>query len=341
MTRTATGADPSREVSVKHERLHGECAPPQQVVSLNVTPCLVIGLLMLIFLAVPPNLCRGEQGDDLPNILRSGFLARVIADVDPRDAQATLELMTKEVSRNIGLNTSPRVVLYPDTSSMIAAVSRGELDMVSLPTIDYLRLRNTVPLVPAFVGLHKDGVGLRFVLITHRDSEIRSISQLKGKTLFSLSANKHESAHVWLNVLLQKEAKGNPSTFFRRIKEVDKLSQGIMGVFFRQADCALVTRAGLDAARLLNPQLEKQLVVIAESRELSDGVTCFPAGMPEKTRHILSNAVMQMSSSATGRQLFTIFMTSGVAPFKRIYVEGLEELLREESSLKSGLARKR
>lgn len=303
---------------------------------------LMIAIILSIILpAFPLRNCLADESADLPKILRSGFLARVIADVDPRDAQATLELLTMEVSRNMGLKTSPKVVLYPDTSSMIAAVRRGELDMVSMPTIDYLRLRDTVPLLPAFVGLHKDGVGLRFVLITHRDSGIRSISQLKGKTLFALSANKHEPAHVWLNLLLFKEAKGNPSTFFSRIREVDKVSQGIMGVFFRQADGALVTRAGLDAARLLNPQLDRQLVVIAESPELSDGVTCFPASIPEKTRHILANAVLQLSSSATGRQLFTIFQTSGVIPFKGAYLEGLEELLREESVLRSRLARKR
>ena len=341
MNRTATGADPSREVSVKHERFHGECAPLQHVVSPNVAPCFIIGLLMVIFLAVPPNLCRGDQGDDLPKILRSGFLARVIADVDPRDAQATLEIMTREVSSNLGLNSSPKVVLYQNTRSMIEAVHRGELDMVSMPTIDYLRLRDAGFLIPAFVGLHKHGVGIKFVLITHKESGIKSINQLKGKTLLTLSTNKHEPAHVWLNMLILKVTKENTASFFRQVKEIEKVSQGILGVFFRKADAALVTRAGLDAAILLNPQIEKQMIILAESRELSDGVTCFPASMPEKTRQILSRAVLQMSTSTSGRQLFTIFQTSGVVPFKEAYLEGLEELMREESCLKGRIVRKR
>jgi ABC-type phosphate/phosphonate transport system substrate-binding protein len=282
-----------------------------------------------------------DQDESIPKILRSGFLARVLADVDPRDAQATLELMTREVARNLRLNTSSKVVLFQDTRSMLESIRNGELDMVSMPSIDYLRLRGTASLVPAFVALHKEGVGLKFVLIAHRDSGIRSISQLKGKSLLALSPYKHEPAHVWLNVLLLKEGKGNPADFFRQIKEVDKVSQGIMGVFFRKADAALVTQAGLDAARMLNPQLERQLVVIAESVELSDGVTCFPSSMPEKTRQKLSQAVMQMSTSTSGRQLFTIFQTSGVVLFKEAYLEGLDEFMREESGLKGRIARKR
>jgi ABC-type phosphate/phosphonate transport system substrate-binding protein len=307
----------------------------------RLTTSLILLSLTVFQLNAPQRTCLADESAELPKVLRSGFLARVIADVDPRDAQATLEIMTREVSRNLGLITSPKVVLYQDTRSMFAAVRIGELEMVSMPSIDYLRLRETASLVPAFVALHKEGVGLRFVLITHRDSGIRSISQLRGKTLLTLSTYKHEPAHVWLNVLLMKEGKGSPATFFRQVKEVDKVSQGIMGVFFRKADGALVTQAGLDAARLLNPQLDRQLVIIAESPELSDGVTCFPASIPEKTRQILSKAVMQMSTSISGRQLFTIFQSSGVVPFKGAYLEGLEDLLREESILRNRLARTR
>jgi ABC-type phosphate/phosphonate transport system substrate-binding protein len=342
MTKTATGPDSSREVSVKHERLNGEWAPPQrQICSLNMMPCLIIGLFMVISFAVPPNLCRGDQGDDMPKILRSGFLARVFIDVDPRDAQATLELMTREVSRNMGLNTSPKVVLFPDRKSMTEALRRGELDLVSMPGIEYLHIRETIPLTPSFVGAHNNGMGTRYLLITRRDSGIRSISDLKGKTLIDPCANKHEAGHVWLGILLMKEGRESPASFFRQVKETGKVSQAIMGIFFRQADGAIVTRAGLDAAKLLNPQLDRQIQVIAESGNLNDGITCFPASMPDKTQRALSNAIMKLSTSTTGRQLFTIFQTSGVIPFKAAYLEGLEGLLREESSFRSRSARKR
>jgi ABC-type phosphate/phosphonate transport system substrate-binding protein len=296
-------------------------------------------LILLMTLQAPS--CRGEQGGDIPKVLRSGFLSRVYADVEPRDAQAALELLTKELSRRMGLGTSPKVIMFPSARAMSDAVRRGELDLVTLPGIEYLRIRDTVSLIPSFVGAHNNGMGTRYVLISRSDGGIRSISDLKGKTLYVPSAVKHEAGHVWLDVLLMKEGKGNTDAFFGHMKETAKLTQGIMGVFFGKADAAVVTRAGLDASRLLNPQLERQLMVLAESRDLIDGITCFPAAIPEKTRRALSEAVAQLSNSTTGRQLFTIFHTSGAIPFRPVCLEGLEDLLRDQKRLKAKTAKRR
>lgn len=296
--------------------------------------CVILAAAFLMVASLPVPISAG-QGDSMPKVLRAGFLSRVFSDIDPRDAQATLELLTRELSRNMGLNTTPKAIVFPDTKSMADAIRRGELDLVSLPTIEYLRIRETVSLIPSFVGAHNNGMGTRYVLITRSDSGFRSISDFKGKTFFVPSANKHEAGHVWLDVLVMKEGKGNPATFFRQVKEAAKVSQAIMGVFFRQADGAIVTRAGLDASRLLNPQLDRQLVVLAESHNLSDGITCFPATASEKTRRTMANAVTQLSNSTTGRQLFTIFQTSGTIPFRPAFLEGIEDLLREQRRLKA------
>jgi ABC-type phosphate/phosphonate transport system substrate-binding protein len=274
-------------------------------------------------------------------VLRSGFPSKIIADVDPRDAQATLELLTTQISRNVGLNTTPRVLLYPDVKSMMEAVRRDELELISLPSIEYLRLRDRSILIPAFVPLHTDGTGIRFALITRNDSGIRSVADLKGKTLLGISANKMEIGHVWLEQLLLKEGKESPALFFRYFKETNKFSQAIMGVFFRQADAALVTKAAIDAAKMLNPQLDRHLRVIAESRELSDGVTCFMAKSSEKMRRNLLNGIMKINDNPSGKQLLTILQSSGIAPFKPSHLTGLEELLREQGLLKARQAKKR
>ena len=148
-------------------------------------------------------------------------------------------------------------------------------------------------------------------------------------------------ALIALANILMKEGKGSPSVFFRQVKESTKVSQAIMGVFFRQADGAIVTRAGLDASRLLNPQLDRQLVVLAESHNLSDGITCFPSTASDKMKTTLVKAINKLNESTTGRQLYTIFQTSGTTPFKPAYLEGLEELIREQDRLRVRLAKRK
>ncbi len=309
-----------------------------------VRPATVISLItLLLCLAIflnPESSLAGDR-NDLPHVLRNGFVMKVIADVDQRDAQATLELLTGRISRNLGLNTTPRVTIFPDMKRLMEAVRRDELEVISIPSIDYLRLRDRGMLLPVFVPMHVDGTGLHFLLITRADSGIRSLADLRGKTVLAISSSKLEVGHVWLENLLLKEAKESPASFFRQFKETAKLSQAIMGVFFRQADAALVTRAGLDSAKLLNPQIERQLRVIAESNELSDSITCFPAKSSEKMRRALLNAVLKITDDPSGKQLLTILQSSGITLFKPSHFAGLEELLREESRLRAKLARKR
>jgi len=300
---------------------------------------LTVGILAMIFFVSKPSL--GGERDEMPKVLRAGFLSCVFSDVDSRDAQASLELLTCEISRNMGLKTTPKVIIYPEIKSMTDAIRRGELDLISMPTIEFLRIREKFKLIPAFVGAHNNGLGTRYALITRRDSGIRSFADLKGKTLFLPSFSRHEPSHVWLDVLLMKEGNGNPAMFFHQVKETQKVSQAIMGVFFRQADGAIVSRSGLDASRLLNPQLDRQLVVLAESRDLSDGVSCFPADASETMRRALTKAVIQVNNSPSGRQLYTIFQTSGALLFRPACLDGLEDLVREQKRLKSKGAKRK
>jgi ABC-type phosphate/phosphonate transport system substrate-binding protein len=299
--------------------------------------CIIVSLLQWTLL----DTVAAGQDDDMPKVFRAGFLQRVFLDTDPRDAKAALEVNGREVSRAMGLTASPSVVMFSDMASMAEAVRRGELELATMPTIEYLRIRGTVPLIPSFVGANNNGQGQRYVVIVRKDSGIRSFSDLKGKSVLLPLLSRHELGHLWLEVLLMQAGKGGPDSFFRQVRESPKVSHAIMGVFFRQADAAVVTRTGLDTSRQLNPQLETQLTIVAESGNLSDGVTCLIPTTPEKFRNSLYRAIMHLNESSSGRQMYTIFQSSGVTPFKASYLEGLEELLREQSRLKTKSAKRK
>jgi ABC-type phosphate/phosphonate transport system substrate-binding protein len=212
---------------------------------------------------------------------------------------------------------------------------------VTMPSIEYLKLRKTTPLIPSFVASNNGGQGTRYVIITRKDSGIRSFAGLRGRSLLlpSLVSHVQDPGQLWLEVLLLKAGKGARGSYFSQIKGAPKMFNGIMAVFLHQADAAVVTRAGLDTSRQLNPQLA-QLTVVAESRPLSDGVTCLNPRTPEGFRNKLYQELLRLNDSSEGRQMYTIFHVSGMVPFTAACLEGLEELVNEHERLK-GLSEKR
>ena len=302
-----------------------------------------LSLVLVVLLAglFPTLVAAAEPSGVMPKTLRCGFLQRVFYDTDPRDAKAAIEVQGREISRSLGLNTPPQVVLFPDLPSMSTALRHGDLEMVTMPTIEYLNLRKTIPMIPAFVAANNGGLGTRYVIIARKESGIRSFADLKGKSILLPSVIKHESGQLWLEVLLMRAGKGTRDPFFRQAKESPKLFNAIMGVFLRQADAAVVTRSVLDTSRQLNPQLENQLMVVAESGNLSDGVTCLIPATPETFRNKLYREVLRLNDTSGGRQMYTIFQSSGVTPFKTQFLVGLEELVDEHNRLSGTLTKRK
>jgi ABC-type phosphate/phosphonate transport system substrate-binding protein len=298
-------------------------------------------LLLLTFLSGHlPDPVAAEPTGAMPKVLRTGFLQRDFSDLDPRDAKAAVEVQCRELSRSLGLGSTPLVTIFSDMQSMSAAVRRGELEMVTMPGIEYLKLRKTVPLSPSFVSADNGGLGTRYVIITRKDSGIGSFAGLRGRSLLLPSLASHDLGQLWLDVLLLKAGKGARDSFFGQVKSPPRMFNAIMGVFLRQADAAVVTRAALDASRQLNPQLEAQLTVVAESRNLNEVVVCLIPGTPEKFRNQLSRDIARLNDTGRTRQLYTIFHTSGIKSFSPACLEGLEELVTEHDRLK-GLAGRR
>jgi len=304
----------------------------------RVSLCLL--LCSFIFWQLPGSVAA-EPGGATPKVLRTGFLQREFSNLDPRDAKAAIEVQCREISRSLGLIPPPQVIFFPDMQSLRATVRRGEIELVTMPGIEYLKLRKTTPLIPSFTSADNGGLGTRYVIITRNDTGIRSFADLKGRSLLLPSVAIHDLGQLWLDVLLLKAGKGGRGSFFSQVKEPPRLFNAIMGVFLRQADAAVVTRAALDTSRQLNPQLEAQLTVVAESRNLNEVVLCLIPGTPEKFRNQLYKEILRLNDTSTSRQLYTIFHSSGIRPFNPACLEGLEELVNDYERLKGLSGRRR
>jgi ABC-type phosphate/phosphonate transport system substrate-binding protein len=294
-----------------------------------------IGLLLAGTLCPLPDCVSAEQNVDGTRVFRAGFLQRGFSAVDPRDAKAALEVHAREISRLLELKTVAKVVMFADMASMANALRNNNLDLASIPTIEYLRIRESVSLIPSFVGIYKNGPGIRYVVITRKDNGIRSFPDLKGRSILLPPVATSEPCHLWLDVLLLKAGKGGRDTFFNQVRESAKISNSVMAVFLRQADAAIITRSGLDTNLDLNPQLGTQLIALAESPNLSDNVICMMPGTTEEFRNNLYKALLRLNESKSGQQVYTMLQSTGISPYKPEHIKELNDLLQEHKQLKA------
>jgi len=318
---------------------HTESKIAQTSVRSFPAPCLSLFRMLALALAFgmlgPASFAIANQWDSLPTTLRVGFSARVFPDVDQRDAQVAMELWTRELARGMGAKTTAITKIYKNPGDLLEAVKRGDLIVATLPAIEYLQIKDRTPITPIIVAASNAGTSRQYALIVKRCSGIRSISDLHDKTIALPSLTKYEASHIWLHVLLMKGAKRDSTGFFRHVYESSAASKSILKVFFNQIDAAIVSRGALETSKELNPQIERDLVVIAESKTLHGDITCVPNTVNEKLKNAITNSALHLHETTTGKQIFTLFQIDKVIPFNAAYLSGLEELLRERDRLMS------
>jgi phosphonate transport system substrate-binding protein len=269
-----------------------------------------------------------------------GFSSRVFPDVDQRDAQVAMEMWTRELARGMGLKSLAQTSIYKNTTDLLDSINRGELTFVTLTAIEYLQIRDKAHMTPSVVNANNAGKGRQYVLIVRQDSGFKSVSDLRNKSISLMSSSRHELSHIWLDVQLMKAGLQDHGRHFRQTKEATSASQAIMGVFFKQTDAALVSLSSLETSKALNPQVGKQLLVIAESKGLHGDISCIPNMVDEKLKKTMENTALRLHETTVGKQIFTLFQTNQVVPFTASYLDGTVELLRERDRLLAKLKRK-
>lgn len=299
-----------------------------------------IWILAFIALLSQPSTGTANPRDELPKVLHVAFSSRVFPDVDQKDAQVAMELWARELSRRAGIPKA-QVTIFNNIQEIQGAVRRGDIHMVTMSSMEFLKYRKELKIVPAYVAANRTGRDMENLIVVRRDSGIQKVRELRGKTLATLSAAKNETSLLWLNVLTMREGARQSTSFFRQVYESKKTSQAVIGVFFRKFDSALVTRASFDTCRVVNPQLDKVLVVISKSDSLVGDISCLPSNIGEKLKRAIDAAALGLHENTVGRQMATLFQTNRVIPFNPSYLSGLEELLRERGELMAKQRNKR
>ncbi len=272
---------------------------------------LVFGLILLC----QAGHGRAENNEFKPEAIRFGYSSKFLNDVSVGEAQVAIELWIGEITKNTAFKMKPKPLIYDHLQSIVKALNSREVDFVAISAIDYLKIRDKAPLEPAFVGSRRKTVDDELVLLVRRDQGIRDISQLKGKRLIVHYSTLIDSARLWLNNVLARRNLPDPERFFGSDKEVNKASQAVLPLFFKQADACLVNKSAFETLVELNPQIGKELIVLSHSDKLVYGLLCFHRYLNADLKKQLTKTVLNLHTTPGGKQILTLFKIEGLTSF--------------------------
>lgn len=294
---------------------------------------LTFGLLLL---SAP----RGNAAENevAPAPLSIGYSSQVFVGVDA-EAWGIAKIWSNQIMKRKLDGQGSRNMIFRDPASLEAALHRKELDLVAIIADEYVALQGRVPMLPVFVTAHEGGVNQSVVLLVRRDAGIKGLLDLKGRRL-TISIEQNKTIHLkWLEILLMREGFRAADTFFSKLARARGPSQAILSVFFGQSDACLTTRQAFRIATELNPQVGKEVFVLAQSPEAAGGVIVFRPDLAEEDKKRLSDVLASLHLDAEGRQLLGLFRMSRLLPFKSEYLESVEGLRKEHEILSRRLAR--
>jgi ABC-type phosphate/phosphonate transport system substrate-binding protein len=274
----------------------------------------ILGLVILAGLAtegsepLADGATAGNSQSPAPSeVVRIGIAPGTWSGVNRNDATAAITAWAKLVMKQHGAALQVDTKLFESDDEMGAALRCGHVDAVSMLAHQFLALEPALRTESVFLAVKNHSVAERYVLLVHRDGGIEDLSGLRGGRLLLEKDARSSLAPQWLETLLARGSLAPAAEFFKNMTRVEKPSKAVLQVFFRQAEACLVVSNVFALAGELNPQLHKQLRVLAVSPEVVPSLFYFRPGHASNVRAEMEPAILSLHETVPGQQVLTVF----------------------------------
>ncbi|MFH1198306.1 MAG: PhnD/SsuA/transferrin family substrate-binding protein [bacterium] len=304
----------------------------------NIILFAIVGNVLLGYVISAQSHNTGE-----PHINYSiGFYKSILSGIKVEDAKAVTKLLTNEFMDETNVNASSESIIINGNYEAERLLEKHQLDIIVIPAIDFLQLKSSEPVEPAFVALSDFKPGHEFLILCSKKDKIKSLSDLKGKKLLFNSKYGIDTPMMWLENKLLENNFETPDKFFASITYEENPSQTILPLFFGKASVCVVTKAVYSTMVELNPQLGKDLEILHSSPIYLYGMLCIWSKIDDRgIRGKIEKNIGNLEYTAHGKNLLTLFKISRLVPFEENYLDSLQDLIAKNKKLKSNYKRKK
>ena len=254
--------------------------------------------------ALTPGFCRAESERRL---LRLAVSVDTLAGANLTDARTAYQVWIDTAFRQYGKATADVVSgIFLAPAELIREVRQGRIESYVSTAQEFAALADLTDPAAIVVQDYQAG-GMEYLLLVHKDGPYRKLADLRSAKLVSHQHRDMILLPVWLGTLLAANGLPAPEHFFASQTTQTSVNRVILPVFFRHADAACVARRDWETAVELNPQMGRDLRILAVSPKVIPVAVGFRRNSNAAARAILLDSLVSISKVRAGQQIASLF----------------------------------
>jgi ABC-type phosphate/phosphonate transport system substrate-binding protein len=246
-------------------------------------------------------------------------MADVLQGVNSKDALVAIKLNWMNHLNNVFSEFEAQFEILPNVATAVQRIRNKRLHGLSMDIARYHLLKEEVNLKPVFLSSNVIQPIESYLLLVYRDTDWQRLSSQSFRRLVTETKGSAYIGHMWLETVLHERKLPVSNTYFAEIIEASKPARVILPVFFRQADACLALESAYRTMVELNPQISKQLTVLAKSPGIIRTIHCATDMLSQEYIDRFKRGV-RLESTVNGRQLLLIFRSKKTFLFKPEYL---------------------
>lgn len=288
-------------------------------------------LVFLVFIAIcgMPAASDAESDGDPPHepdVIRMGSIFDTMPGVNTEDARMAMEMLMRNIVVRHGSRFHIRLDFLMEVGQAAEKIAADRYDLVVLPGLDYLQIKDKVALTPRLVLSRVDNPTEPLVLVTQRDETMKTLA-VKDKRILIIDVGRAgEIAKLWLDTVLLEAGLGPSHQFFTEIRRSQKPSRSILPVFFGQVAACVVPENALEVMSELNPQIGQKVQVLKRSENLVNLLLCATSWADQEDVDMVVEEGINAINDPKSRQALTMVQMNRFFLFQPEYMAGTVEL---------------
>ena len=288
---------------------------------------LTLGLAFALTIrgGVTPEVLDGKLA---PVTLRVGLTKASFVGVNQNDMEAAYKTFTKAVGKKRGYLIKTEIRPFESMPDLESAARAGEVMLVIFDTWDYLSMRTPEVLEPKFSPIEEHHLFKKYVLLTRRGKGYQTVADLRKKDIAILDNANVNMSRQWLKALLFENRLSKAEAFFSGMSVVAKPSAAVLPVFFGNKEACVVDEPAFEVMTELNPQVGRNLQVLATSPAYLDSLVAFSrlGWASEKHKDDMYQGLLELHREPAGQQILNLYKTTRLEPFQPSHLDTVREL---------------